>query len=697
LTITAWGEIPDRPVEVPLTWLERAVDREEVGTTVAETALYKQGLAAERSGQWGRAQQIWREVIALNGRRKSEAQDHLELDRQAESGRAAQAQTYLKALALWDANNFAAARTAFKRIAADSRAGPIRAHALFRLAELSYRERRYVMAAKEFQEIARRFPKNPRAEAALIMVPRCLLIDTASLGSNKEKQLPMAQAISQSRAALSKLQIAFPRGRFRHAILGWLGRCDYLKGNFDLALFDYLRQSTASENIDQKISALSSIRMTLRRLNSGQATEVAKALRRAPDLLLPYLDYRIDHTNASAAELRDLSSLASEVLKLHPKTQLGAPLMARLAEIEYRSGSFLRATEWSNRSLGEIGSQGVDLARYVRGSARMKLGEFAESQRDFESLVRDYPNSYLMDCARENLALLYERKGDFGRALVMYFALGYVPDAAFILDARASENDLEGFLSEHPGHPKMQLVRYSLGMRLLRSEKFEAAAKIFESIPEKTLGELWGASDPTEYRWLRGFDRLQNPLQTCAELASLQRVLDAAADDETKANAMYAMGSYFYERRNLLLYNAPAWQGTRQYLGWAWNPEVSTSQDVAHIDASTLEQECVERAKSICLKLASLYPRAQVAAKALYRAACCSRRLATFNMWWRNRNALHNQWRDAIQLMRRVSKEYPESALAANATKYAVVFEEEFRASTDSLPTDSTSTSFWGR
>ena len=112
-----------------------------------------------------------------------------------------------------------------------------------------------------------------------------------------------------------------------------------------------------------------------------------------------------------------------------------------------------------------------------------------------------------------------------------------------------------------------------------------------------------------------------------------------------------------------------------------WNSSIASVDDNAAVRAHHYQHECLYRARAQCLEIARRYPHSQTAAKALYRAACASEQLASFDDWWRKEGARLHLQDDAIRLMTRVYQQYPHDPLAGSARKFAQVYAEEKAAS----------------
>ncbi|MBI3923767.1 MAG: hypothetical protein HY318_20265, partial [Armatimonadetes bacterium] len=346
-----------------------------------------------------------------------------------------------------------------------------------------------------------------------------------------------------------------------------------------------------------------------------------------------------------------------------------------------------KSLRWANHALTSLNrrnrSAGRDLAYFLRGLAKSQLKRRREAIADFETLLRRYPRTYLAPAAHEQLAMLYEDRGQLGKALDQYFALNYHADVAYFLDARMSTADTSRYLASHPRHPRRRLLIYSLGMRYLRADKLDRAERSFDRLSPQALQRLRTEKWKTEWPILEDVQRLSieyDPLKTIHDLRRLKAAVTAAHTSEAKAQALYSQATYYYARRNLLLYNAPLWQGVRAHnFGFFWGTGHASRQDDIAAHKHQYEHECLNRAREICLKIVRRYPRSSVAPKALYRAACCSRRLADFNGWWRDENSRHSFWKESVRLMNEMARRYPHDRLAPKARKYAAVFEKERR------------------
>jgi len=312
------------------------------------------------------------------------------------------------------------------------------------------------------------------------------------------------------------------------------------------------------------------------------------------------------------------------------------------------------------------------LAVYVEGSALRKLGRIPEADKALSGLIKDFPDSHLANPARELLAICQEAQGKFADALDTYRALGFDLDIAYLVDVRMSPEQVRAYAATHPE----PLWALSLGYRYLRQNRLKEAEAALSSIPtaERRKLALVGSQD---YRWVNTGrqDTIPDPLVTAQALIRLTNAV-AAMTGEKQAAAMYALGSYQYDRRDLLEYNAALWKGSRQLLAYT-NSVTTDASDQRSITTHMLEAEDLNRARVIFLNLAKTHPKSEWAARALYRAACATNRLAGFNEWWRSQNKRADRYEASAQLMARVYREHPKSPLARWARKYEPVFRRE--------------------
>lgn len=528
-------------------------------------------------------------------------------------------------------------------------------------------------SAKQFEALAAAYGNHPRAEAALIMVPRNLLNVVVV---EDHKGVITSGMENRSRNAIAALRSRFPNSRFFDDTYGWLGRIAFLKGRYDSAFVQYLQQFRNAKDDASSTSAIVSLDRTSEKMSSAQANALNGLLKKNPDLLGAYLEFRMHYTEPSGSDLSRLADLAESSVNSLPRNALSAMVLARLAEVRFRQKNYRMALRHSESAI-RAGGEGTDLARYVRASTLMKQGDKVQAIAGYEAILANYPNSKIRAGARENLAIAYESIGDLSRALDQYYALGFDADIAYLVDVRMSPKDLEKYIAERPKSPFHARHKYSLGLRYLRQSKFSEAQKWFDQVPSEAMHKLAGLSDKDSFS-NGNLDWLQDPRITARDLAKLQRKVDDAHSENDKAQAMFEMASYYYTKRNLLQYNPAVWQGMRGVmLGMFWNADTALAADKAAMVRHHQEAEDIYKTFTLCKSISKNYPNSPIAPKALYRGACAARRLADFNSWWRSTTELGDMWAECIGMMKTIVEKYPNDPLAKDAAKYGKVFEEE--------------------
>jgi tetratricopeptide (TPR) repeat protein len=354
-------------------------------------------------------------------------------------------------------------------------------------------------------------------------------------------------------------------------------------------------------------------------------------------------------------------------------TKLTPALKAQVAELAYHARNY-SDTEKYLSGIPESGS-GADLASYLRASTYDRKGEISKAISELAEFDKRYPTSALRKGAAEYRATLKIRQNDLSGALDELLKLNYAYDIAYLLDVRMSPEQVRDYVRSHATHPRAELFRISLGFRFLRQSRYDDSIAQFESVPtSKRLklvqaGSTYADSEPG----MPHYDQIPDPVQTARDLKRLE---SAAGSGANRAAAMYALASYFYTRRNLMLYNAALWNGGRSVLA-SLNTGVTTPKDADAVRAHSFEHECLYRARKVCLKLAGAFPENPVTAKALYRAATATRRLADFNPYWRSAPKSVVSYEEAASLLKQVYTKFPGDALAANARKYEKVYLEE--------------------
>lgn len=651
LTVGYWGENSTRPTRYPYDWRE---DEANDAAAAKVAALEKTAEAARKKADYAQLRGITNHQLKLNAGPIDQLRDR---------------QLVLSIPVKPGLSDYLAARTNGKpaearKLLAKVPAGQYQPFVNYYRSEMDGNATGFVRAASG---------PSPIRGRAMIMAARTLIGQTYPYG---EKARPNSAAISQARGFLNELLTNPSYQRFAWSARGWRARIDFAEKQYGNAAVAYLAQLRTAPNFDDRLQATTSLRVSLDRISTADAAIIRKAILADPRLFEPYAEYRIYHSEVGYDEAKprtkeSLASLAKfgrDVIAANPKVTIKAGVTARLAEIAYQSGDFATAQTLADRSLTTPNGERRDLARYVAAGARFRQKKTADAIKTLGQVSTAFKGSYLLAPANELKALCQQDLGDFGAALDTYRELDYKLDIAYLLDVRMSIDQIRAYRDQKPG----AFATLVLGYRLLRENNLPEAKREFASIPEADRKKLAKVGD-TDYRWneLPGIDVIPDPLVTTQELMKLREKTDTPAD-------LYALASYYYNHRNLLLYNASLWDGSRQVLV-SLNSGVTTREDRLLVRKHSYEHECLFVARQICLEIARRFPQAPETSKALYRAATSSRRLADFNSWWRAYGTQAELFDSAISLMKRCATEFPNEPLAANARKYAKAYDDEKR------------------
>ena len=633
---------------------------------VAETLAKAQATAADRPTPENlRAAALAARASVELGQEVDSARDRAEAFEIASRTPSPTLGSYLDARGYQDKGNSAEARKLFNDLLRTEKLNtstdPLASHWLYLEGIASYDLKDDAEAANVFEGSASL--KTSRRAPALIMVARTTL----------RKEKPTARDLTRAKSALDQLDAEFGGGRFAWSSVGWRGRIAFVSGQRGRALAAYLRQSDSATTTEERINALASIRQTLARFNAADSTAFRAEVRKDPALLRPYLDYRIHHSSLTTAGRTSLYAFAKEFGI--GRAKVGGDLRASLAEMAILAGDTAGAAREANAALA-AGTTKADLAHYVLGGVAMRAGNLKIAEAEFRAASKGA--GPVARGAKEPLALILERTKRLGEAADVYQGLGYDYDYAYLLDVKMSLSELKAYAERQP-ESRSALVRYSYGMRLLRKERYDEAERLFAELGNARLKLAQPGSKAYAWNSEEGgmpTDLLFDPLATARDLRAMKTTIEGARD-EAKPEAMYALASYYYTRRNLLLYNAPLWEGGRSVLS-GFSAQTNDATDRKARLEHAYEHECLARARATCLAIAKLFPTSPWAAKALYRAATAERRLANFNPQWRDISKYRgNLWRQAAAHLEELATRFPNDPLAANARKYAQTFQEE--------------------
>lgn len=635
----------------------------------------KQARAAEAAGRFAQAGRLWREQQRLFDREMDPSHvgqaptavpgldDRIAaLEAWRGAGDNSSLRAYLQARDLVDAGKNPV--EVLKGVTAASltdRAAYLKAAYLFEAGRLD-------AALAAYREVTRRYPRDPLAR---YMVGRCCFRQVyareTKADPEEEARKPAPLLADQRKAFLEQ-----GRGAYEAAALigagtplgsdaeGMAAACDYRLERYPEALVRYCRILARQRGREESRSTWISARDTLEKMSAGDHDRFQKLA--APDVEAGtvYLDLHLRYGRAGAGAQYRLGLFALDLLKRYPAAALSGRMLTRLADIEERFGHHARAEKLSAAALKRL-PPGLfrDEARWQHAVSLRSLGRSPEALAEFEALSSGAVLANMRAGADEAAALLSEAARDYANAIRHYFALDYGLDYGYLVDIRATQDDLREFLKRFPNHPRAKLVRYSLGFRQLRAGQFEEAVRTFEA-----LGAYLDAAEQAYQSTTAKGEPRWPPLRTARFLADAERRERGAKTPEEKAKVAYERGRALFWGRYELLYNGALWQGRRLF---ALEPD--NVPDAARLlDRHEKEHTALYQALLVFDRIARDYPDTPEAPRALYSAALCCTFMSNMDPFWsRQGKTLTGR---AIGYYRRLQREYPSDPLAAAAARF---------------------------
>jgi TolA-binding protein len=291
----------------------------------------------------------------------------------------------------------------------------------------------------------------------------------------------------------------------------------------------------------------------------------------------------------------------------------------------------------------------------------LEIEDPAAEAEAWPRFLTEHPGHPGSDDAAYRLGRALERLGRHREAAVWLARSASLPDGEFVwkgplrslwvLDALASEEDLDALAAK--GNPSSLRERAALsrGIRALRRDAFGEALARLRAFAEEFPASRWKA--PAEQR-AKDLEEVLVPLAG--------RAAGPDGDDE----ALYEIGRYFYHRL-LSLYN-PAWENQRvKYMSY----EVTCLGRTHAFDAPAYFESHNNYLKAAAYfdRLWREKPASPRRPAALYSAGTAYFRAATldaFSVYKRTREELLDE---SAARYRRLADEHPEDSLAAAARK----------------------------
>ena len=554
----------------------------------------------------------------------------------------------------------------------------LRDNAAYLAAAVYYRDGKNI-GVHCFADVVAQFPKSEKRESALYMSAIVSMKASSSWAAEGSDDggnpWPPDYYWVEARRRFQQLIREYPNGRYKNDAVGWLAHMWLQVGDRPRALADYYRM-LASDSETMRAEAVVSLGLIRRKADEKQMTTLEKLIGSEPRTAMAYAyheiyNYAVLHCcstrrywsnddckpERASNELRRIAEFASRMVSTHSSIQIAGGFLLRVAQVQLELQNYEDAARLARRALAS-GVKGDDRAEalWVAGAGEQRIGQYKSARSALEALVRENPNNRYTEGGRRMLAMLQEDSGDLEGALDTYLALDYRYDVAYFVDILLTPEQLASFIEKRPLLVHRDELMYALGIRYLRERRWKDAREVLMKI--KTIGR--GADDDynsrrydynarsevkKEYPKERDFDStirgirpqwIDQDVRTANELELLERDVQLAQGDEKKAEALYQVASYQFER-SLLFYNPAAWKGIRHYLlcdldegdGFRRPGESQLLFDYMQ------KHDMAANSLPIFLEVVRRFPDTRAARVALYSAAVCHERLAEYNNYWR--------------------------------------------------------------
>jgi TolA-binding protein len=402
-----------------------------------------------------------------------------------------------------------------------------------------YRDDQLVEAAEAFNDLARKYPRSEKREAALFMyavatmktslayTPTSGDEDHLHEGGNGERhEVTIDDEWREAFAGFKRVMAEYPHGRYFNDARGWLAYLSLRKNDRAAALVEYYRLLSDPNDENVRIEAATSLNMVRHHATEEELSRVEKQLADEPQVALTYayhtiFNFSIDPDPSYGPDWEEVNDAygtydAQATSRLHeqktqewknnraavgnkavervlafsrrlmdryPKLAVGSAFALRVAESSLELGKNDDAVRFAQRAL-QSGVQNNYRAQtlWTIGVAEHRLQHFASARKNLETLIHDYPNSELITGARRLLAMVAEDSGDLGGALEQYLALKYKFDVAYFVDVLMTTEQLAQFIDHHPNLPEKNELTYSLGLRYLRANLWNDARSTFAKV-----------------------------------------------------------------------------------------------------------------------------------------------------------------------------------------------------------------------
>ncbi|MGH9901977.1 MAG: outer membrane protein assembly factor BamD, partial [Pyrinomonadaceae bacterium] len=335
-------------------------------------------------------------------------------------------------------------------------------------AAVLYREDEKAEAVEAFKQLAARFPRSEKREAALYMagvVEMKLSRSYTGEYATADGACPQCrdEAWVAARDSFTRLLREFPRGRYAPDARGWLAYLALRVGDTAGGLLEYYRLLSAETDERRRREAVTSLCLSRDKAGDHDLDKIEAALEREPPQVAltyayhniynyalrhgvyveiheednPYRHAKNNSTSgyhqesyeweqkererlsgiAERKELKRVAAFATRLMLRHPRAGVGGGFALRVAQADLELGEDKSARELARRalSLGVAGDERA-AALWVRGVAEQRLRDFGAARQTFSALVAEFPGGDLTEGARRQLAMAAEDAGDLDAA-----------------------------------------------------------------------------------------------------------------------------------------------------------------------------------------------------------------------------------------------------------------------------------------
>lgn len=360
-----------------------------------------------------------------------------------------------------------------------------------------------------------------------------------------------------------------------------------------------------------------------------------------------------------------VAKFAQKMIDRASNSEIDGAFVLRVAMAKLQMGDDSAAISLAQRAL-DLGLKDEELHRalLVKGVAEYHTNDYNASHVSFARLIELNPKGRLMVAARKNLAIAAENANDLDTALTQYIALDYQLDVAYLIDVIMSSEQLAKFITENPKSPQHDELVYALGIRYMREDKLQLAREAFSQVHtiSKSIDEHYGSThnvnpsegekqktNPKEMEfdsidWSVPGVRQEWLIWDLATLNGLEELEQEVAysqnrDDEIKAEALYKLASFIYDRGSLTYYNPLAWRGQQRWFNFSIlnsSGEDRLKNEAALVWKHFQQHENLSQAINIYLEVCEKYPKTRAAKDSLYSAAVAHEKLSNYNPYWRD-------------------------------------------------------------